>query len=476
MPDNLTNEINKVNQFLTNKGLFFFSRDVERGFGLENIISTRHLMHIEESQYIPYLKDSGIKYFCLEEMEGINNIEGGARKILQNNNAKKYLEENKRDINFSQTFKISPSFERLSESVGFRTVNTTSDLNRKYEDKISQFEVLQNKIKFPKTILGSLDQYTFLQLVQALGDRFIIQFPRSHTGSGTYIISSESVYEKVKSEHGQRKVKISSFIDGITYTLNGCITKNGIYLAGLSLQITGAKELTLNEGGTVGNDWSRRTNIENLSELITQSLELAKDMASSGFRGLFGVDFIAKDTGEIFIIEINARQTASIPTHSRIQLLKGEIPLPLLNLMDIFEIPIQIDPAEYSERNLKPDNYSQIYIRADRKMTIAHQVDMGNYRLQGDNAAINRLTDEIESTTIFLDEDRDKAFLYQKYATHLGEMDRQSILVLTPIGGRILNQGDEVARLQINQSAVNDQGLVYPWIVEALIAIKTHQL
>ena len=53
---------------------------------------------------------------------------------------------------------------------------------------------------------------------------------------------------------------------------------------------------------------------------------------------------------------------------------------------------------------------------------------------------------------------------------------RQGVLVLTPVKGRILNSGDEIVRLQLNQNAIDSQGNIIPWIKEALIAIKEHQL
>ena len=55
-------------------------------------------------------------------------------------------------------------------------------------------------------------------------------------------------------------------------------------------------------------------------------------------------------------------------------------------------------------------------------------------------------------------------------------MDRQGVLVLTPIKGRSLNLGDEIVRLQLNQNALDTQGKIIPWIKEALIAIKEYQI
>lgn len=476
MASDINNSIDSVNRFLAGKSLYYFSREVERGLGLENVLTNFHLVHIQNSQYTNYFKDTGVKYFCLEDSCEINSINGGSRRLYQDKNVLDYLANNNKQENYVQTFKVSPSFEKLTAQNGLKLLNTTSELNRKYEDKLSQYEILGDQVKFPKTIITNLGELTYLQIVQKLGDKFTLQFARGHTGKGTYIIETEEDFNDASKDNAGRKARFAEFIEGIAYTLNACITKKGVFVGGLSLQITGEKGLTTNPGATVGNDWSRRTNLDKVDDLAKQVSIIAAKMASDGFRGLFGVDFLVKDTGEVFIIEINARQTASIPMYTKLQLITQEVPLSLIHLMEFFGLDINLSPSEYNQRNIMAQPYSQIYIRAEQQLEIRHQVDMGLYRLQGDNAAINRYTDEVEKTTIFLDEDRDKALLFQKYATNIGDMDRQGILLLTNIEGRIVNPGDEIARINLNQTAVSENGRVYPWIVEALQSIKHHQL
>ncbi len=249
-----------------------------------------------------------------------------------------------------------------------------------------------------------------------------------------------------------------------------------MFIGGLSLQITGENELGATRGATIGNDWSRRTYISSTTEIESQVTKIGTEMYRQGFKGMFGVDVVVSEIGESYVIEVNARQTASVPMYSKIQLLKGETPLSLLHLQEHLNINIEDRPKDYNQRNLEALNFSQIFIRADNDSQIKHLVKMGCYRLQGDNAAINRYTDEIASTTVFLDEDRDKALLFQKYVTNVGSMDRQGVLILTPTVGKLIKKGEEIARIQLMQSAVDEMGTVYPWVKEALIAIKYNQL
>lgn len=477
MTNDLKNTISSLNAFLREKNLFYFVRDPERGMGLETILSNYHLVHILKTQFLEYFRDIGLKHFCLEEETNtINDYKGGARILFQNDKVLNYLQRSKGSENFIQTFKISPVFERTAAEHGLKSLNSSAQLNRVFEEKLSQYSQLSHYVKFPKTIVSALGQLSYLQIVQELGPKFVVQFARGHTGSGTYVIETEDEYTQVQSENLQRRARLSSFIPGIPYTINACVTKSGVFIGGLSLQITGDEQLGATKGATIGNDWSKRTNITQYTDIVNQTKIIGELMYKQGFRGMFGVDFVAKETGEVFVIEINARQTASVPMYTKMQLLREEIPLSMLHLLDFFNIEIALDSDEYNIRNIKEDNYSQVFLRADSQHTIAHEINTGFYRLQGDNAAVNRYTDEFAHTTIFIDEDRDKALLFQQYATNIGSMERQSVLVLAPVLNRKLKPGEEVARIQLNQSSVDDKGNVFPWIKEALTAIKYHQL
>ena len=477
MTNKLQEYINKINSHLADKSLFYFVRNPERGLGLETIINNYHLVHIQNSQYVDYFKDNGFKFFCQECDSGIEmNPQGGTRILFNDTKVIEYIERYKNKLGYAQTFKVNPAYEKKIQSLGLTSLNTSSQLNREFEEKISQYQNLSQLIKFPKTIIDNFGNLSYLELVHQLGQTFVVQFSRGHTGSGTHVIETEEEFNSLQVKNNQRIAKFSTYVSGIAYTINACVTKSGVYMGGLSLQITGDKDLGALWGSTIGNDWSKRIYIDDLSNIIKETETIGTKMFQKSFRGMFGVDFIIKDTGETFVIEINARQTASVPIYTKIQLLRNEVPLSLLHIFELMGLNIDINYKEYNLQNLKPENYSQISNRADSPTKINHCMKMGLYKLQGDNAAQNRFTDEIAPTTVFLDEDRDKALLYQKYATNVGEMDRQSVLVLTPVKGRLLNIGDEIVRLQLNQNSIDSQGKIIPWIKEALIAIKEHQL
>jgi predicted ATP-grasp superfamily ATP-dependent carboligase len=65
---------------------------------------------------------------------------------------------------------------------------------------------------------------------------------------------------------------------------------------------------------------------------------LAITMQSAGYKGLFGLDFVIDKSGQVFLIEINARQPASTGFHTKLLLKESKIPLNLLHIAEfLFE-------------------------------------------------------------------------------------------------------------------------------------------
>ncbi len=479
MPDNLKNLLDKVNTVLSSGQLFYFANDPERELGLEHVLENFHLLHIDASQYLEHFKRLGIRYFCLEEsLNQYNSIFRSSVKLLENELTKAYVAENKTGNQYAQTFKISPAFWIKAQNMGFQVLNPQPALNRMFENKLSQLNQIAGlPIQRPKAQIIKLSDAVYETLATTYGNKFVLQFDRGHTGSGTFFIEDEMMLNEHKLKYPERRVRVSEFIEGPTYTLNACSTAKGTFMGGLSYQITGVEGLTTDKGATVGNDFAMRDGFgAETSEKIKADVELlGRYMFSKGFKGLFGVDLII-NAGEHKLIEINARQPASVPFYTRIQLQNNEVPLALIHLAEFLGVNYELDPVVYNQTSLNPLQFAQVFARADTDGIINTQAQMGIYRLQSDNSAINFADQSVKPNTIFLDEDKDKPLIYQKAAYSVDELTNQpGMLLLAPIKGRNVKHGQEVARLQLNQPAVTG-GTLAPWIREALMAIKQYTL
>lgn len=475
--DNLQSLTQKVNDFLSEKAIFYLANDPERALGLEHILDSYNIACIDTINYKELLPRERIGFFSLSEARpGEDSVYRSSLKLIRSKEFLEFYAARKKKNNFIQTFKISPAFAKAVADLGAESLNTAAYLNRMFENKLSQYSELAKAARFPKTIVTTLAATDYQQLKKELGEKFVIQFNRGHTGSGTVFINGEEEFKNIQLHYPRRQVKISEYLQANSYTLNACITESGVFMGGLSFQITGEPELAHEHGATIGNDWQYLPDINETvkKDLTEQVTSVGKIMRSKGYQGMFGVDLMVKE-GKVYVIEINARQPASIPMYTKIQLQEGQVPLSLLHLAEFLGIKTDIAVDDYNGYALQPKKYAQIFLRPQKEVKVNSSVKTGIYRLQSDNSAIDWETISRKQNTIFLDEDEDKPLIFQKQAYDIGELvTTPGLLLLVPTQGRIISRGGELARIQLNQSAFSNDARVLPWLKESLLAIYKH--
>ncbi|MEI7578794.1 MAG: ATP-grasp domain-containing protein [bacterium] len=432
MNDTQEKVIDQINAFLKDKAIYYLANDPERALSLEDLISNFHIVHLEQSQYLETFAAHHLKYFCLEkQLKSSSFPHHSAYQIIKNPLFQDYFQKTKKSQNFIQTFKISAAFTKEGEKLGAISLNTTALLNRTFENKLPQYQILKDlPVTLPKTNITKLNTAEFSKLKAELGLPLVVQFNRGHTGEGTKIVETEEQFQELKNQFQEREVKISEFINGLPYTLNAVVGKKATYLSGLSYQLTGIPELTPNPSGTVGNDWGYREGIDQkvLTNIVKQLTIIGQKMREQGYLGLFGIDLIIKDK-QVYIIEINARQPASVPMFSKIQLKNQDIPLALIHLLEFFQLDYQLDEKLYNERNLQPVKFSQIFQRMPKAGIINQQFKQGIY--QNDSGTnLTWQSNEYDST----------------------RCQSNELVILAPIQGKHLQTGAELARIQIPKS------------------------
>lgn len=465
--------LEKINQQLDKATYFYLTRDIERALGLEDLISSYHVAVINNSPILELVRKNNVSVFSLAEHT--TNLPASSYRLLKSDSFQNYLQTINSDTRYLQTFKVSGAFQRFAEQQKFRVMNTSSALNRLFEDKVSQSkQLLASGVKVPNQEVVVLGSSSFNDMKSKYGDLFVLQFNRGHSGNATYFIDSEALWSELAGKYPQREARISQFISGPTYTLNGVITKHGVYLGGLSLQITGIKELSLEKGATVGNDFLCREGFKEttLTEIIAQAERIGNYMHSLGYLGMFGIDLIISN-GSPYIVEINARQPASIPYYTKIQRNLQQTPLALMHIAAFLDLEIEEDAEVYNQVSMQPIEYSQVSIRAFEDTQVNTQFKSGIFRLQSDNSAKSVATGEVIADTIFLDEDQDKPLILQKETYNASDLNTESgILLLMPSAMQKISKGAEIIRLQAKQSVLLDATTVKPWVSDILVSIK----
>ena len=464
--------LEQINSKLKTCPLIYFSREVERALGLEELLENYHIACVEDHYIVDQLMAKGFDVFCIDKYE--EQLDKNSTINLYNHpKTQEWIKKISKTKSFySQFFKIFGPLMRSVTTQSGITLNNPVLVSRMFEDKLSQLRMLQqNNVPLPKTLIVELKDYLYDSLKEELGTTMVIQLDKAHTGGGTFVIKSEEEWVKAVKKIRGTQAKVAEFIDGEAYTINGCVTNKGIYISGLQYQITGVPELTSGVGTTVGNDWSYVSCDQSVinKDLLRIISRIGNMMQQDDYRGLFGVDLILK--GNLwYVIEINARQTANIPMQSKLEILADRVPLALINLAEFLNIEIPFKP--FSE--IYPLEGSQVFLRAkDDNFKINHEVKSGVYRLQGDNSAMDwkRAISIVKEDVIFIDEEKDKPLIWQHDGYSINHVTNGGFVVLSQRKDNIKSKHEELLRFQFKNQIVHD-GKVAPWILEAMKSIE----
>ena len=215
-------------------------------------------------------------------------------------------------------FKPTKKIERICVQKGWKLLNPSAELSSRIEEKISQVEWLGTLTKY-------LPQHQILTCKEVAWnfEPCILQFNHAHTGNGTILIESKEQLEVLKQKFPDRPVRISAFISGPMVTTNTVVTKTDVLIGNISYQITGMAPFTSNPFATVGNDWGVIPTVlpyPAQSQLKEIAHAVGKKLQADGWKGAFGIDAIYEEkTHTVYLIEINARQPASVSFESILQ-------------------------------------------------------------------------------------------------------------------------------------------------------------
>src|SRR3989339_851668 len=291
--------------------LIYVTRDIERALGLP--LDTPGYFII--SNFTPFAKRvaRGRKNVVLVK----------ENKMLDTYELLKYIPstlqgEGRRGEVGVVVFKPTLQIEKTCADNNWKLLNPSAELSNKVEEKISQIEWLGPLKKY-------LPDYSVLKCkdIKWPGHKFVLQFNRSHTGSGTILVEIKQKLIEIKQKFPNREARIAKYIEGPLFTNNNVVAKDTVLFGNINYQITGLLPFTDNPFSTIGNDWELPRKILTKKQL-TQYKKIAMDVGNrlreSGWKGLFGIDVVLEQkTGKLYLLEINCRQPASTTYESQLQ-------------------------------------------------------------------------------------------------------------------------------------------------------------
>ena len=291
-----------------NNHIYYITRDIERALGIPEdskdltIISndTPFAKSLQQERtHIVLISDESQldTWQLLSHPDVIKTIPSGSRVIV---------------------YKNTSHIERICEKNGWQLLNPSAQLASTIEEKVSQSSWLKDLNELlPPHFIRTLKDVVYE------GVPVIVQFNRAHSGTGTQLISSADELAKLQEKFPDRPVRISEYIKGPVFTSNNIVHQDGVICGQLSYQITGLSPFTDNPFATIGNDWGivpEMLSKEEMQQCKDIAQKVGEHMQKDGYRGLFGIDLILDPQNKkLFLLEINARQPASVPYESMLQ-------------------------------------------------------------------------------------------------------------------------------------------------------------
>lgn len=267
-----------------------------------------------------------------------------------------------------------------------------------YENKRYFRDEFADLIRMPEYEIRYMNELDRAASYKDLADRygaFMLQDEESSGSKGTYAIKSHDDYveaiKSLKKFSRGRTIVVSKFVKGETSSIQVCVTKYGIFSGGIQRQLIDDPDLCNPKlagatkwcGGEVGAAYP---------DIIQhQAREMASvvgsELASHGYKGIFGLDLIVTPENEVYAIEINARLTGYSHVISDLQYCEGKIPFMLLHLFELGNYKYEVTDVEALPSVTQYDKPASLLIinnPLEEDLVLSQYIKPGIYRHKKD--------------------------------------------------------------------------------------------
>lgn len=244
-------------------------------------------------------------------------------------------------------FKPAPKIEFLAKEHGWELVSVSSELNRRFESKLSiASEFAEAGVPTLPFEIVVPEEVSWEHLYKHHGDRLVVQGDRGHAGSSSALIMGREDWETYKKTWGKHRVKVSPYFEGETWTLNACVTHHGTLVSRPFLQLQGMGVCGKgNPLSTCGN-WHKPVDEDLAAHIMASAEQFGDHLFASGYRGWFGLDAQVLRRELLGFIECNPRLTASTGIFTQMQVEAGQTPFLTLHILELLGQDYKLDLLE----------------------------------------------------------------------------------------------------------------------------------
>lgn len=235
----------------------------------------------------------------------------------------------------------------------------------------------------------------FREIERAYGVPFVVQFPIGASGSHTFFVFTEADFASLQDASPHEDVVVSKYIQGVSPNVNAVVLDNAILLSYPSIQLIGVQECTNWPAGYCGNDFSATQFLPDstIQGIHEQARRIGNWLRQHGFRGLFGVDFVADESG-VYPVEVNPRFQGSTHVLTQTQVMRDQVPLALAHVLEFLKdderVPFGQLPSWWGES--EPLNGAQMILHSKESIprVVRGMLGPGIYTLGDDAVAFRR--------------------------------------------------------------------------------------
>lgn len=251
-------------------------------------------------------------------------------------------------------FKPSSKIDLICQQNKWLLVSNPAQLNRLFEDKIKFVQICrQNNIPTLPAIIDVFSSDSFNSAQKNFGQLLVIQTHFGWAGNSSYLADNyNSVSKKITPGF---MVKYSPYLSGYSLINNCCLTSTGLIQSPPGLQYTGLSSLTQNPLATVGRQWPAPISKNISDQVFNLTNQFSSVLEHHLYRGFFGLDFFVSEN-QVYLLECNARLTASFAFYTQIELNNNVNPLFLFHLAEFTDIlpsfNLSHEQSRFSNKNL----------------------------------------------------------------------------------------------------------------------------
>jgi glutathione synthase/RimK-type ligase-like ATP-grasp enzyme len=267
----------------------------------------------------------------------------------------------------------------------------SSKMRDKFEDKIRTRALLQNLgITVPSGEVSRIDSLDFNELKNKYGLPFVIQLPFGTSGSGTRFIFDKFGLDEFSIEVARNEKAyaiVAKYVHGVPMNANAVIWDGEVILSPPSFQVIGPSECSNHSEAYCGNDYAAaaKLDFQVKTRISSMFLTLGKHLSNTGYKGIFGIDFILTDN-EVVAIEINPRFQGSTQLMTLGQIQAGIDPIVRFHVLSCLGI-IRKERLERNYLELSSNSsigFSSIILHnlSTSESTVGKMIRSGIYRLE----------------------------------------------------------------------------------------------